>query len=137
MAIKIQFRRGTAEEWSEVNPLLAEGEMGLETDTGKFKIGNGVAHWNTLVYASGIQGPTGPAGTNGTIGMDGATGATGPQGPTGLRGPTGAQGPAGDGGVGNQLLMDAMLNMGIYFPKNYTEVTNTITNNVISPITLI
>jgi hypothetical protein len=137
MAIKVQFRRGSASEWTSANPLLAEGEMGLELDTGRFKVGTGLLNWNALSYASGIQGPTGPAGTNGTIGVNGATGATGAQGPTGLRGPTGSQGPAGDGGVGNQLLMDALLNTGIFFPKNYTEVTKTITNKVISPITLI
>ena len=42
--------------WTSYNPLLASGEMGLETDTGKFKVGNGSTLWNSLVYASGIQG---------------------------------------------------------------------------------
>lgn len=137
MPIKIQLRRGTATEWSTANPTLSEGELGLETDTGRFKVGNGTGAWNTLVYASGIQGPTGPAGTAGANGPAGSNGDPGPTGPTGLRGPTGAQGPAGDGGVGQLLLNDALLQTGIYFPvgavTNYTSVYQT----VIPPISLI
>ena len=48
MAVQIQFRRGTAAEWSSANPLLAQGEMGLEWDTTKFKIGTGSTYWNSL-----------------------------------------------------------------------------------------
>jgi hypothetical protein len=46
----MQQRRGTAEQWETVNPVLAEGEIGLETDTNKFKIGNGVDNWEDLEY---------------------------------------------------------------------------------------
>lgn len=137
MPIKIQLRRGTASEWSTANPVLSEGELGLELDTGKFKVGNGTGAWNTLVYASGIQGPTGPAGVSGANGATGPAGANGAAGPTGSRGPTGPQGPAGDGGVGRLLLNDALLKTGIYFPvgavTNYTQVVQT----VIPPISLI
>ena len=52
MATRMQQRRGTASQWTTVNPVLAEGEIGLETDTNKFKIGNGVNDWSTLAYAS-------------------------------------------------------------------------------------
>ena len=52
MATRMQQRRGTAEQWTTVNPVLAEGEIGLETDTNKFKIGNGVSDWSTLAYAA-------------------------------------------------------------------------------------
>ena len=48
MAVQIQFRRGTALEWSTANPVLAEGELGVVTDTGRYKIGNGVDAWNAL-----------------------------------------------------------------------------------------
>ena len=41
MPIQIQLRRGTASDWTSANPTLAQGEMGLETDTGLTKIGNG------------------------------------------------------------------------------------------------
>jgi len=58
---QIQVRRDTAAEWTRVNPILASGELGFETDTGKFKIGNGTAAWAALVYA-----PAGNAATAGT-----------------------------------------------------------------------
>lgn len=51
MAVQIQLRRGTAAEWTSANPTLAEGEMGIETDTYKYKVGNGSTAWNSLAYA--------------------------------------------------------------------------------------
>ena len=68
MAIQIQFRRGTASEWASVNPILAEAEMGLETDTQLFKIGNGTQNWNSLPYG-GIRGFTGSIGLVGSTGV--------------------------------------------------------------------
>ena len=53
MAVQIQPRRGTAAAWTSTNPTLAEGEIGLETDTSKFKFGTGAAAWNSLSYAVG------------------------------------------------------------------------------------
>ena len=50
MAIRIQLRRDTAANWTSVNPVLANGEMGIETDTLKVKIGNGSATWSTRPY---------------------------------------------------------------------------------------
>ena len=67
MAIQIQFRRGTADEWTSVDPTLALAEMGIETDTNLFKIGNGTSTWVQLDYG-GIQGPPGPVGSTGTVG---------------------------------------------------------------------
>jgi hypothetical protein len=52
---QIQARRGTAATWTSTNPTLAAGEMGFETDTGKFKIGTGSASWTALGYAGGGQ----------------------------------------------------------------------------------
>lgn len=43
-------RRGTAAAWSLANPTLAEGEIGYETDTKKWKFGDGATAWNALVY---------------------------------------------------------------------------------------
>lgn len=51
MATKIRWRRGTASQWTTMNPVLSSGEAGFETDTGKFKIGNGIADWVSLPYA--------------------------------------------------------------------------------------
>ena len=52
MPTKIQLRRGTASEWTSANPTLASGEVGLETDTKKFKIGDGSSVWSSLAYSS-------------------------------------------------------------------------------------
>jgi hypothetical protein len=50
MAIQIQLRRGDAADWTSTNPTLAEGEVGIEIDTLKLKVGNGTDNWNTLPY---------------------------------------------------------------------------------------
>ena len=52
MAVKIQMRRDTAAAWTAANPTLAAGEMGLETDTTYYKIGNGSTAWNSLAYGA-------------------------------------------------------------------------------------
>lgn len=49
----IQVRRGTAASATSNNPTLADGEIGYETDTGKYKIGDGSTAWNSLDYAPG------------------------------------------------------------------------------------
>lgn len=59
MPIRIQFRRSTATEWTAANPILAQGELALETDTRKFKLGDGVTAWNNLGYASSQVGSLG------------------------------------------------------------------------------
>lgn len=46
----IKFRRDTAANWTSVNPVLASGEAGFETDTNKLKLGNGTSAWNSLPY---------------------------------------------------------------------------------------
>lgn len=55
--IRIQLRNDTAENWTTQNPVLLKGEMGVEIDTGKTKIGNGTDHWETLKY-SGVDEDT-------------------------------------------------------------------------------
>lgn len=49
----IRLRRGTAAQWTSTNPVLAAGEMGVETDTRKFKFGNGTSPWTSLAYGVG------------------------------------------------------------------------------------
>jgi hypothetical protein len=119
VAVQIQYRRGTAAEWSAANPILAVGEPGYETDTGKFKVGNGVNTWSALAYSSGLAGPTGATGSAATIAVGttttGAAGSSasvsnsgtssaavfeftiprGDKGDKGDTGTTGAQGPIG------------------------------------------
>lgn len=58
MAQQILIRRDTAAQWTTVNPTLAEGELGIETDTIKLKVGTGVLAWNALPYVSGGEGGT-------------------------------------------------------------------------------
>ena len=50
MATRMQQRRGTAAQWTAANPVLAAGEIGFETDTSKFKMGNGSSVWSALQY---------------------------------------------------------------------------------------
>jgi len=84
--IQLEFRRDISSNWTSQNPVLASGEIGINTDTYQFKIGNGTQVWTLLPYA-GIVGPTGPLGPS--------LGGTGDTGPTGYRGPTGNTGPTG------------------------------------------
>jgi hypothetical protein len=50
MATRMLQRRGTAEQWTTANPVLGAGEIGFETDTGKFKVGDNVNLWDDLAY---------------------------------------------------------------------------------------
>lgn len=45
-----KLKRGSAERWAEVNPILAQGEPGFVLDENRFKIGDGVSCWNDLPY---------------------------------------------------------------------------------------
>jgi hypothetical protein len=51
MAQQIQLRRGNASEWTASNPILLQGEIGVELDTQFYKIGDGVKRWNDIPYA--------------------------------------------------------------------------------------
>ena len=63
MANRIQLRRGGAQEWANSNPTLAQGELGIELDTGRFKIGDGVSAWNTLRYERPVESVSNTANT--------------------------------------------------------------------------
>lgn len=52
MSVIIQYKRGTASQWTSLNPTLAAGEVGWESDTNKFKIGTGSTVWASLPYAT-------------------------------------------------------------------------------------
>ena len=52
MAVQIQLRNDTAANWTSADPVLAQGEMGLESDTRLFKIGDGVNNWSDLQYGA-------------------------------------------------------------------------------------
>lgn len=47
---RIQLRNDTASNWVTGNPVLLKGELGIEIDTGKMKVGDGATTWGTLSY---------------------------------------------------------------------------------------
>ena len=63
MAVRIQLRRDTAANWVSSNPTLRAGEIGIETDTLKFKIGNGSSPWNSITAYANVV----PADLNTTL----------------------------------------------------------------------
>lgn len=50
MITRILWRRDTSANWTLANPVLADGEAGLETDTKKWKMGDGVTTWRSLAF---------------------------------------------------------------------------------------
>ena len=64
----ILIRNDTAANWTLVNPVLSKGELGIEIDTKKFKIGDGIKSWSQLEYSgASVQ----PSSTNGHLIIDG------------------------------------------------------------------
>ncbi|CON98620.1 hyaluronoglucosaminidase [Streptococcus pneumoniae] len=107
--IRVRHKRMPASEWARSDFVLYDGELGIESDTGNVKVGNGSDHFPALKYLTGPKGDrgeTGPAGPRGADGVmrfenlttqqrEGLKGAQGPQGARGPAGPTGPAGPAG------------------------------------------
>lgn len=86
-------RKGEASQWAVTNPVLESGELGIETDTKKLKLGDGRTAWNDLVYVGGLipgdqgeVGFAGPAGPSGPLGGIGPKGQDEDPGENGLRG---------------------------------------------------
>jgi hypothetical protein len=76
--VRLQIRADTAANWTSVNPILLTNELGLETDTKKFKVGDGTTVWNSLAYfPSIVSGGTVlgnlEIGTTGTLTFEGST----------------------------------------------------------------
>lgn len=68
MGVKIQLRNDTSTNWTNVNPILAQGEVGVESNTRLMKIGNGSLRWNELEYYTygGVGQPLPSGGYGGT-----------------------------------------------------------------------
>jgi len=103
VAQQIQLRRDTPANWTTTNPILAQGEIGVElnepSSQNRFKVGDGIKTWSQLEYfTQGAPGPTGPQGPIGDTGPKGDTGDTGPTGAPGPKGDTGDTGPQGETG---------------------------------------
>jgi len=55
MSTRMQQRRGTSSQWTNANPVLAAGEIGVETDTNQFKLGDGTTEWSDLSYFKNLE----------------------------------------------------------------------------------
>jgi hypothetical protein len=78
MAFRIQLRNDSLANWSEVNPILLQGEPAYENDTNRLKIGNGASGYVQLPYFYGniesVNGLTGPVSIIGGTGIVISTG---------------------------------------------------------------
>ena len=118
ISVRVQHKRMSASEWASSTLVLLDGELGIESDTGRVKVGNGRDRFSALQYLTGPKGDrgergeTGPRGADGVMrfealtseqreslrGPQGPMGQTGPQGNTGPAGPRGPEGPTGPRG---------------------------------------
>ena len=48
----LRHRRDTAANWTSSNPILKDGQIGYETDTRRFKFGDGTTAWNSIPYVA-------------------------------------------------------------------------------------
>lgn len=85
--IRVQHRRKSASAWRSSSEILLAGELGVESDTGKVKVGDGTSRYSSLQYLTGPKGDQGDTGPRGV---------PGPQGPRGNAGPPGPRGSTGD-----------------------------------------
>ena len=111
--IRVQHKRMSASDWANSSLILLDGELGVESDTGKIKVGNGHDRFSALQYLTGPKGDKGERGETGPKGSDGVMrfeeltsqqreslkGAQGPVGPVGPPGPMGPEGPIGRQGL--------------------------------------
>ena len=116
--IRMQQKRMSASQWATSSLILLDGELGIESDTGFVKVGNGTSRFSELQYLTGprgergergITGERGPAGRDGVVTFEnlsqaqrntlkGDRGETGPRGEQGQQGIPGPQGPRGETG---------------------------------------
>ena len=114
--VRVQHKRMSASDWASSTLVLLDGELGVDSDTGKVKVGNGRDRFSALQYLTGPKGDRGERGETGPRGADGVMrfeeltsqqreslrgpqGNTGPAGPEGQRGPQGLPGPQGPQGL--------------------------------------
>ena len=111
--VRVQHKRMSASDWASSTLVLLDGELGVESDTGKVKVGNGRDRFSALQYLTGPKGdrgetgPAGPKGADGVMRFENLTsqqreGLKGAQGAQGARGPVGPTGPAGPAGAVGQ-----------------------------------
>jgi len=135
VATRMQQRRGTAAQWISTHdgdgPILNAGEIGFETDTGKFKIGDGVNHWVDLDYfldESDIDSITGDYVLSSTLGQNNGVATLDGSGKL-----TSSQIPNID--EISQEAINSALVAGIGLDKAYDDNANTITLDIDSTVT--
>ena len=136
MATRMQQRRGTASQWTSANPILNAGEMGWESDTNKFKIGDGTNHWADLDYFIDVNSTVNPA-FGSSITFEGATSndfettlaITDPTADRTITFPdaTGTVALTSDISELSQDAVDAALTAGTGITKTYNDGANTLT----------
>ncbi len=103
--VRVQHKRMSARDWTSSSLILLDGELGVESDTGKVKVGNGRDRFSALQYLTGPKGDrgeTGPAGPKGADGVVRFENLTSQQRES-LRGPQGVQGERGRDGLDGEV----------------------------------
>ena len=136
MATRMQQRRGTAAQWTSSNPTLESGEIGFETDTNKFKIGDGTNLWSALDYFIDANSTVNPS-FGSSITFEGATAdsyettliVTDPTADRTITFPdaTGTVALTSDISELSQDAIDAALTAGTGITKTYNDGANTLT----------
>jgi hypothetical protein len=140
MATRMQQRRGTASQWVSSNsgngPILNAGEIGWESDTNKFKVGDGVSYWADLDYFADINSTVNPA-FGSSITFEGATAnafettlaVTDPTADRTITFPdaTGTVALTSDISELSQDAIDSALTAGTGITKTYNDGANTLT----------
>lgn len=76
--VRVQHKRMSARDWASSTLVLLDGELGIESDTGKVKVGNGRDRFSALQYLTGPKGdrgetgPVGPKGADGVVRFEGS-----------------------------------------------------------------
>lgn len=76
--VRVQHKRMSARDWASSPLVLLDGELGIESDTGKVKVGNGRDRFSALQYLTGPKGDRGERGETGPRGADGVVRFEGP-----------------------------------------------------------
>lgn len=121
MAIKIQIRRDTTANWTAKNPVLAQGELGLDLTTKQFKIGDGVTNWSTLTFFSSGGGSSGGSIT-GAVDGGASTDSDNYTAPTTIT-----------GGVDSEWVL---ANAGVQTRKTVTVTTGSLANNATANVNI-
>lgn len=75
--LRVQHKRMTANEWRSSSLILLDGEIGVESDTGYLKVGDGRSRFTSLKYLKGDKGDRGEPGAKGDRGQPGRDGTNG------------------------------------------------------------